>query len=321
VDHLNQAWSDARHAGCTGRFLDSIMQKALSVSKKVRSELGIADEVLSLPYAAVELSIQELGDLAGREVLILGASKISETTARCLKSAGARSVSITSRNAASAEELAAKLNAHCVPFEERRRPMETADIVVSSTSSPHYVVTREQAEAVARGREHRRLVLIDMAVPRDIDPAVGEMEGMRLFDIDDLEKVVRRHSGERHTAAAAAEKIIGAEVSGFRRRLTTEQTAPAFAALRHYLDELCRDELELLRKEFGPFTADQEQAMSAFSSHVMQRIASSLARELKKPSEVSDPDVLGTAVSRLIGVEHLQSIATEAKKLTVNLQE
>jgi glutamyl-tRNA reductase len=313
VEHLSQAWSHPKQAGCTGRFLDSIMQKAFSVSKRVRCELGIADQELTMPYAAVELSIQELGDLSGREVLVVGAGKMSELVARCLMSASARRVNITSRNSASAEELASKLKAHCAPFEERRRYLETADIVVSSTSSPHYIITREQAEAVARGRGHRPLVLIDIAVPRDIDPAVGEIEGMRLFDIDDLEQVVRRHSGERHAAAAAAEKIICGEVSGFRRRLTAEQTAPAFAALRHYLDELCREELELLRKEFGPFTADQEQAMSAFASHVMQRIASSLARELKKPSEVSDPNVLSTAVSRLIGTEHLQSIATEAK--------
>ena len=310
---LDEAWSYAKHAGCTGRFLDSIMQKALSVSKRVRSELGIADCALAMPYAAVELSIQELGDLNGREVLVIGAGKMSEMAARCLMSASARSVNITSRNSESAKELATKLNAHCVPFEERRRYLETADIVVSSTSSPHYIITREQAEAVARGREHRPLVLIDIAVPRDIDPAVGEIKGMRLFDIDDLEQVVRRHSGERPAAAAAAEKIICTEVSGFRRRLTAEQTAPAFSALRHYLDELCREEMELLRKEFGPFTADQEQAMSAFASHVMQRIASSLARELKKPSEVNDPNALGTAVSRLIGIEQLQSIGTEVK--------
>jgi glutamyl-tRNA reductase len=178
--------------------------------------------------------------------------------------------------------------------------------------SSEYIISREQAEAVAHAREHRPLVLIDIAVPRDVDPDVREIEGMRLFDIDDLERVVRRNSGERHATAAAAEKIICAEVSGFRRKLAAEQSVPAFIALRQYLDELCRQELELLRKEFGPFTADQEQAMTAFSSHVMQRIASSLARELKKLPQPNDPDVIGEAVSRLIGIEQLQ-IATESK--------
>jgi glutamyl-tRNA reductase len=312
VKQLEEAWKHAKQAGCTGRFLDSIVQKALGVSKRVRSDLAFTDETVSMPYALVELSIQELGDLTGREVLLIGAGRMSEMAARRLMSAGAKRVNITSRTLASAEELAARLNARCVPFEERRRYLETADIVVSSTLSSQYTISREQAEAVAHAREHRRLVLIDIAVPRDIDPGVREIEGMRLFDIDDLEQVVRRNSGERHAAAAEAEKIICAEVSGFRRKLAAEQLVPAFVALRQYLDELCRQELELLRQEFGPFTADQEQAMTAFSSHVMQRIASSLARELKKSPEPNDPDVISEAVSRLIGIRQLQ-VASEAK--------
>jgi glutamyl-tRNA reductase len=313
VMQLDEAWNHAKQAGSTGRFLDSIVQKALSVSKRVRSELGVGDETVSMPYAAVELSMQELGDLTGRKVLVIGTGRMSEMAARCLMSAGAGKVNITSRTAASAEDLAIRLNARWVPFEERQRYLETADIVVSSTLSPRYIISREQAEAVARAREHRPLVLIDIAVPRDIDPAVREIEGMRLFDIDDLEQAVRRKTGSRQAAAAAAEKTICAEVSGFRRRLAAEQSIPAFAALRHYLDELCRQELELLRQEFGPFTADQDQAMTAFASHLMQRVASSLARELKRSPGGDDPNVVSTALSRLIGIEHLQGIVTEAK--------
>ncbi len=313
MTHMEESWKNAKQAGCTGRFLDSIVQKALGVSKRIRSELAITDETISMPYAAVELSMQELGDLAGRQVLLIGAGKMSETAARCLMSAGAKDVVITSRTSASAEELAARLNARRVPFEERQKYFKTADIVVSTTSSPHYVITCEQAEAVAHAREHRTVVLIDMAVPRDIDPGVREIEGMRLFDIDDLEVAVRRNTGERQATAAAAEKIIYAEVSGFRRKLAAEQSVPAFAALRHYLDELCQEEVELLRKEYGPFTADQDQAMTALASHITQRVASSLSRELKASSEVSDANALSTALARLIGVEQLQEIATEVK--------
>lgn len=313
VTQINRAWTQAKAAGATGRFLDSILQKALSVSKRVRTELAIGDEAVAVPYAAVELSIQELGDLTGREVLLIGAGRMGELAARCLMSAGARNLSITSRTTASAEELAVKLNARYVPFEEHRRHLETADIVVSSTSSPSYIISREQAEAVARTRQHRPLVLIDPAVPRDIDPDVREIEGMRLFDIDDLELAVRRTSGERRAAAAAAEKVICSEVSGFRRRLAIEKSVPAFAALRQHLDELCRQELEVLRQEFGPFTSDQDQAMTAFAAHVTQRIASSLARELKELPEKGDSSLLTAALSRMIGVEQLPGIATEVK--------
>jgi glutamyl-tRNA reductase len=311
MTHLDEAWKHAKQAGATGRFLDSIVQKALSVSRRIRSELAINDDTVSMPYVAVELSMQELGELKGREVLLIGAGRMSELAARCLMSAGVGKVNITSRTAASAEEMAAKLKANCVPFEERRRYLESADIVVSSTLSPHYIISREQAEAVARARAHRPLVMIDIAVPRDIDPAVREIEGMRLFDVDDLEQAVRRNSGERQAAAAAAEKIICSEVSGFRRKLSADQSVPAFAALRQFLDDLCRNEMDVLRKEFGPFTADQDQAMTAFAAHVTQRIASSLAREVKKSPDPEDPDVIGAAVSRLIGSD--LRVATEAK--------
>ncbi len=235
MTNMNAAWTQAKEAGCTGRFLDSIIPKALSVSKRIRTELSISDETVSIPYAAVELSMQELGDLTGREVLLIGAGRMSELAAQCLMSAGARNVNITSRTSANAEELAARLKARQVPFEERQHYLETADIVVSSTTSPHYIISREQAQVVAQAREHKPLVLIDLAVPRDIDPSVREIQGIRLFDIDDLEHAVRRNSGERHAAAAAAEKIVCAEVSGFRRRLAAEQSVPAFVALRQYL--------------------------------------------------------------------------------------
>jgi len=315
VTQITDAWTQAKHAGCTGRFLDSIMQKALSVSKRIRSELSMGEAAVSMPYAVVELCMQELGDLTGRHVLLIGAGKMSEVAARYLISAGAGEVTITSRTSVTAEELAAKLKARHVPFEERRRYIESADIVVSSTSAPDYIVSVEQAEAVARAREHRPLVLIDIAVPRDIDPGVREIDGMHVFDMDDLEQAVRRSSGERQAAAAAAaaEKIICSEVSGFRRRLTAEQAMPALAVLRQHLDELCHEELDSLRREFGPFTSDQDQALVAFGAHVTQRIASALARELKESPGKGEPEVLSTALHRVLGIEQLPVIATESK--------
>ena len=318
--HLSHAWSLAKEAGCTGRFLDSIVQKALNVSRRIRSELAIGDDTVSIPYATVELSMQELGDLSGREVLLIGAGHMSELAARCLMHGGASNFHVTSRTPAGAEQLAAKLKIRHVPFEQSRKYLETADIVVSSTSSAQYMISREQAEAVARAREHRPLVLIDIAVPRDIDPDVREVEGMRLFDIDDLEEAVRRNSGERQAAAAAAEKIICAEVCGFRRKLAAEQAVPALAVLRQHLDELCREEIDLVRKEFGPFTADQEQPLVALGTHITQRIAGLLARELKNPPEKGEPQILSNALQRLLGIEQLPIVATEGKELTVHTE-
>lgn len=312
LTHLSEAWTQAKEAGCTGRFLDAIVQKALSVSRRIHSELPIGDGSV-LPYAAVELAMQELGQLSGRKVLLIGAGHMGELAARGLMSAGVKDVYITSRTSASAEELAAKLKVHHVPFEQCRRYQETADIVVSSTSSPHSIISREQAEAVARAREHRPLVLIDIAVPRDIDPAVREIEGIVLFDIDDLEQAVRGGSGERQAALAAAEKIIASEVSGFRRRLATEQAVPALALLRHHLDDLCHEELELLRKDFGPFTADQDQAMTVLAAHITQRLAGSLARELRDLPGNGGQAALSAALQRLLGLDELPAVASEVK--------
>ena len=314
VDQLKDAWTQAQKAGCTGRFLDAVVQKALSVSKRVRTDTAVGNAAVSVPYASVELAREVLGDLAGREVLLIGAGKMTELAARYLANAGAGNVKVLNRTLAHAEELASKLNGTAVPMEDCRKHLKTADIVVSSTSCPHYVITHEQAKAVMQAREDRPIVIIDVAVPRDVDPRVGDIDGVHLFDIDDLEQVVRRNSGERQAAASAAEKIVSAEVQGFRSRLTAERVVPAIVALRQRLDELCRQELEELRREFGPFTADQDQAMAALAAHITQRIAGALARELKELPERDEQDMLSGALHRLFRLEESQAVpATESK--------
>ena len=298
-----EAWAQARQSGTTGRFLDGIMQKALAVSKRTRAETAIGCTAVSVPHAAAELSKQVLGDLSGREVLLFGAGKMSETAAECLIKAGVHRFKVINRTASRAKELAAKLGAMVVPFEDKLQHMAKADIVVSSTASPELMVSREEAEAVAHERNHKPMVMIDVAVPRDLDPAMREIEGIHLFDMDDLEHVVRRHAAGRRAAAEAAEKIVDAEVLGFRRSMLAERVVPAIVALRQRLDELCRRELEALRKEFGPFTEDQDQALSALTSHITHRIAGSLARELKELREEPEQDLLNTAVGHLFELE------------------
>ena len=162
-------------------------------------------------------------------------------------------------------------------------------------------------------REHKPMVMIDIAVPRDIDPEVREIEGIHLFDMDDLEQVVQRNAVGRQAAAEAAEKIVQAEVQGFRRKLIAERVVPTIVALRQRLDELCRQELEVLRKEFGPFTEDQDQALTTLTNHITQRIAGSLARELKELPERNEQDVLTAAVSRLFQLEQPSLAAAGAK--------
>ncbi len=310
---LKDAWALAQEAGTTGRFLDAVMQKSLTVCKRTRTETAIGTSAVSVPYASVELSRQVLGDLAGREVLLLGAGKMSELAAHYLMKAGAKRVKVMNRTATRGSELAEKLGATAVPFEDRIAHMKKADVVVSSTSCPAFILSRKEAEEIAHDRKHKPMVMIDIAVPRDIDPGVREIEGIHLFDMDDLEHVVRRNAVGRQAAAEAAEKIVSAEVQGFRHKLMAERVVPTIVALRQRLDELCRQELEVLRKEFGPFTEDQDQALSALTSHITQRITGSLARELKELPERAEQEVLTAAVGRLFHLEQPLRAAAGAK--------
>ena len=310
---IKEAWAQAQEAGTTGRFLDAVMQKALTVSKRARNETAIGSSAVSVPYASVELSRNVLGDLAGREVLLIGAGKMSERAAHYLMKAGANHVKVMNRTPAHGEELAQKLGATTVSFEDRFEHLKKADIVVSSTACPHIIISREDAENIAKERNRRPMVMIDVAVPRDIDPAAREVEGIHLFDMDDLEQVVKRNAGGRQAAAEGAEKIVQAEVQGFRRKLMAERVVPTIVALRQRLDELCRQELEVLRHEFGPFTEDQDQALTALTSHITQRIAGSLARELKELPERTEQDMLTAAVGRLFHLEQPLAAAAGTK--------
>ena len=300
---VKEAWAQAQQAGTTGRFLDAVMQKALTVSKRVRTETAVGSSAVSVPYASVQLSREVLGDLAGCELLLIGAGKMSERAAHYLMKAGASRVKVMNRTAARGEELSAQLGATPVSFEDRMQHLKSADIVVSSTSCPHFIVSRQEAAEIARARGSKPIVMIDIAVPRDIDPDARLVDSIHLFDMDDLEMVVKRNSAGRQVAADAAEKIVLAEAQGFRGKLLTERVVPTIVALRRRLDELCRQELETLRKEFGPFTEDQDEALTALTAHITKRIAGSLARELKELPELEEQDVLTAAVGRLFQLE------------------
>jgi glutamyl-tRNA reductase len=304
VSQVKQAWQQAQKVGTTGRFLDAVLQKALTVSKRVRNETAIGNAAVSIPYAAVELTRQIFGTLENKRVLLLGAGKMSELSARGLLNHGANSVCVINRTLEHAAELATKLGGVAVPFEERWQHMADADIIISSTSCPHTILSREEAEILVRGRKDQPLVIVDIAMPRDIDSAVREVKGVFLYDLDDLENVVDHNAGEREAAAADAQKILEAEAQGFRRKLMAERVVPTIVALRQRLDEICRQELDSFRQENGPFSKDHDEMLTAVMSRMTQRIAGSLARELKELPEKVEQEQMTTAVQRLF---HLQT--------------
>ena len=305
---LREAWEQARRAGTTGRFLDAVVQKALAASERVRTETSIGDSALTVPYASVELSIEVLGDLSGREVLLIGAGKMSELAAKCLRDAGASRLKLMNRTPAKAEELALRLGATAVSCDDRLLHLKSADIVVCSTSCPHSIISLEDAKLISRARQHKPLVMIDIAVPRDVDHRVGEIEGIHLFNMDDLERVIKKDAHGQRVSADAANKVIAGEVHGFRRRLQAERVIPTIVALRQRLDGLCQQELEFLRKEFGPFTDDQDQMLTRLTAHITQRIAGSLARELRDLPDRTGQDMLTVAVHRLFQLDQAEML-------------
>jgi glutamyl-tRNA reductase len=306
VSQVKEAWKQAQKVGATGRFLDAVLQKALAVSERVRNETAIGNAAVSIPYAAVELARQIFGTLENKKVLLLGAGEMSELAARELLNQGAGSVrvSVINRSLEHAVELAARLGGLAIPFEERWQPMAEADIIISSTSCPHIILSREETEFMVRGRSDRRLVIADLAMPRDVDPAVRNIKGVFLFDLDDLENVPDCNAGEREAAAAEAHKILQVEAQGFRGKLMAERVVPTIVALRLRLDEICRQELDSFRQENGPFSKDQDEMLNAMMSRMTQNIAGSLARELKGLPEKTEQERMTTALRRLF---HLQT--------------
>jgi glutamyl-tRNA reductase len=303
ISQVKNAWQQAQKVDSSGRFLDAVIQKALTVSKRVRNETTIGNYSVSIPYAAVELADQILGTLAGKRVLLLGAGKMSELSARSLIKRGASSVSVINRTYEHALEIAQTLGGTAVPIENRWQHLVSADIVISSTSCPHYVLSRDEAERIARERNERPLVLVDIAMPRDIDPSVREVKGIFLYDLDDLEKVVERNAGEREAAALEAQKIVEDEAIGFRHRLLSERVVPTIVALRSRLDQICRQELQSFQYECGPFSKDQNELLEGVVVRITRKLASSLARELKELPEKVEQDQMTVAVQRLFHLE------------------
>ena len=277
---VSSAWQQARNAGSSGRFLDAILRRALAVRRRVRRETALGSHCASAASAAVALAEQIFGSLAQRNVVLLGGGRMGEIASKTLVSRGAHSVSVVNRTDVVAEELAHKFGIRACRFEDRWTSIAQADLVISATTAPGFVVTAEDMKRLARDRKGRKLVLIDLALPRDIDPAVREFDGVLLYDLEDLERAVEPRAGSR-PGEREAEQIVLAEVQGFRKELMADHAVPELTALRLRLNEICRQELESFRLEQGPFPKDQDQLIAAVGSRITHKIAGSLARELK----------------------------------------
>jgi glutamyl-tRNA reductase len=233
---VRRAHEAAARAGATGPFSNRLFAAALTTGKRVRSETDIGASRVSIPSVAVDLAYSVIGDLGQRHVVVLGSGETSELTASALADQGAGTVFVANRHADRALSLAQRFGGSVVGLEGLPEQLVRADIVLSSTSSPHPIVGREELELVMRERAGRSLLLIDIAVPRDIDPACGELEGVSLYDIDDLQAVVARNISTRESELPGAEQIVEEEIRRFAGWLGQLEALPTVSALREHGD-------------------------------------------------------------------------------------
>ena len=308
---VKAAYAAAQAAGSAGPHLNQLFQSALATAKQVRTDTEIGRGVFSVGSAAVELARQIFGDtLEGRTVLILGAGKMSDITARHLQARGATTMFVANRTYHRAAQLAEQLGAGAEArnFEDLPALLVSSDIVICSTSAPHPVVTRKLLESALRARRNRPLFLIDIAVPRDVEASASELNDVYLFNIDDLKQVVDQARTERSKEIVKAERIVSAAVGEFLTWRRALDVAPMIVAVRSRLEALRLEELAKLRARFPELPEREMHAMEAAMNAYSNKMAHYAIMAIKGSAQV-EPD---RAAERLDAIRAAFGLETDS---------
>jgi glutamyl-tRNA reductase len=281
LGQLKAAYAAAKDCGALSGWLDGLLSRAFSVAKRVRSETGIGQMAVSVSYAAVELSRKIFGSLQNRTVMIVGAGKMSELAARHLRRSGASHVFVTNRTHERAVEMAKLFQGTPVEYTRFVSMLPEVDIVIASSGAPHYILLKEDMQRVISARKNRPMFLIDIAVPRNIDPAINDLDNVFLYDIDDLQEVVNANLRERMKEADHAEELVGEEVERMMARLKVAEVTPLIVGIQEQLEQIRAGEIDKARRKFGPFTPEQEQAIEMLTRGIINKIAHGPISELR----------------------------------------
>jgi glutamyl-tRNA reductase len=285
-----------------GHCLEAILLKVLAVARRVRTETEIGSNLSLNSLAPVELARQLYEDFEKRGLVVFGSGKKSQRIAELFRSAGMTRVEVVSPNRGPGA-LKIALN--------------SADILLTCSSDTRFSLQRNHVAEFTRDRE-RRLVIIDTEVPRNVDPAVCELPGVVLQNIDQLNEFVLRNAKQQHNLVVQTEKILRCEATGFLTQMASEQVNPMVAEFRSHLGRVCSEELERVNEEYGPFTEEQHQVLNALAERVMQRIASSLARTLADPPSALEQETLSNLLQGMFHVEAAKGAsAAEAEEQAV----
>ena len=311
---VKRAYELALVEGTTGAFANRLFREALAAGKRVRTETGIGSNSVSLSSVAVQLAQETLGDLSGRRVVVIGAGETGELTARALMERGVSSVYVANRHYDRAIGLAQRFGGQAVRFEMLPAELERADIVLSSTGSPHHIVEREGLESVMAARSRRPLLLIDIAVPRDIDPAVRGVEGVHLRDMDDLQQLVERNLSGREAEARRAEALLERELERFQRWLGTLDVVPTIAALHGHGEAIARQVLAENSGRWESLTDADRARLELMATTIVRRLLHQPTTRLKASADDDGTYAYVQALRELFGLDTEKLSAFQAPR-------
>ena len=302
LGQVKRAFATAQQAGALKGELYEVANQALAVGRRVRRETAIGSAAVSVSYAAVELAKKIFGALEGKAIFILGAGKMSELAARHLASSGASRVFVSNRTYDRAVQLARALDGEAVRFDQIFHHLARADIVISSTGSPHFLIRKPEVERLLDARKHRPIFFVDIAVPRDVDPAVDELDNAFVYDIDDLQQVVDANKEQREREAAWAEEIVIQETQKMMRRLASQEIGPTIVAIEQRLNLIRDEEMTRFGAKLSTLTPLQQEAVEGLTRAILNKILHGPIRELK--SEAGNPErgALVQLIRRVFGV-------------------
>lgn len=283
---VRQAFTAAQRARTTGPLLDKLFPWALKVGKLARSQTRICQGAASVAAAAVELAQMIFEDLKGRRVLLLGAGKMTQAALKLLQNSGVERIRVVNRTLARAEELAARCGGEAAPFEDLDKAVLDIDILIASTGAPHYVVSRQRLAAIMAQRRGRPLFMVDIAVPRDLEPSCQELDNVYLYNIDDLQSVVAENLARRQSEVQKVLRIVDLEYQEFSRYLESRKAGEAIRALREAFENVRQQELTRFQGQLGP---EESARLEQFSQALVNKLLHRPTLQLKKMSSAGVP--------------------------------
>ncbi len=302
LGQVRVAWEAAAAEGATGVVLNRLFRQALHVGKRVRTETSIGENPASISSAAAELAASVFGDLSGKRVLVIGAGKMGELTVLNLVLRGAERPVVVNRSLEGAERLAERFGGRAAGLDVLDQELERADVVVASTGAEEIVLAADRVERAMRRRRHRPIFFIDIAVPRDLDPRINGIDGCYLYDIDDLEQVVKESVAGRREEAVRAEEIVVEETEKFRAWQASLDVVPAIASLRALAEGIRAGELERARGLLGSLSENERRAVESLTSQIVNKLLHLPTVRMKEAAAASDGLIYAEAVRHLFGL-------------------